>query len=46
MRGFVDACLNNGETLVGAYDGLQPVKIAIAAKKSWELGGAPVKVED
>lgn len=46
VRGFVDACLNNGETLVGAYDGLQPVKIAIAAKKSWELGGAPVKVED
>ena len=42
--GFVDACLENGETLVGAYDGLQPVKIAIAAKKSWQLGGAPVKV--
>lgn len=46
VRGFVDACLTGGETLVGAYDGLQPVKIAIAAKKSWELGGAPVKVED
>ncbi len=42
--GFVDACLGNGETLVGAFDGLQPVKIAIAAKKSWQLGGAPVKV--
>lgn len=46
VRGFVDACLNDGETLVGAYDGLQPVKIAIAAKKSCELGGVPVKVED
>ncbi|MHC1787683.1 MAG: inositol 2-dehydrogenase [Christensenellales bacterium] len=44
-RGFVDACLGGGETLVGAFDGLQPVKIAIAAKKSWELGGAPVQVE-
>lgn len=32
-RGFVNACLENGETLVGAFDGLQPVKIAIAAKK-------------
>jgi myo-inositol 2-dehydrogenase / D-chiro-inositol 1-dehydrogenase len=44
-RGFVNACLDDGETLVSAYDGLQPVKIAIAAKKSWQLGGAPVKVE-
>ena len=44
-RGFVNACLENGETLVGAFDGLQPVKIAIAAKKSWQLGGMPVKVE-
>lgn len=44
-RGFVNACLEDGETLVGAFDGLQPVKIAIAAKKSWQLGGAPVKVE-
>jgi myo-inositol 2-dehydrogenase/D-chiro-inositol 1-dehydrogenase len=43
-RGFVNACLENGETLVGAFDGLQPVKIAIAAKKSWQLGGTPVKV--
>ena len=42
--GFVDACLNDKETLVGAIDGLQPVLIALAAKKSYELGGAPVKV--
>ena len=42
---FVDACLNDKETPVGAFDGLQPVRIALAAKKSFELGGAPVKVE-
>ena len=45
-REFVDACLNGKEPSVGAFDGLQPVKIAIAAKKSWQLGGQPVKVED
>ncbi len=43
-KGFVDACLNDKDTLVGAFDGLQPVLIAIAAKKSCELGGVPVKV--
>ncbi|MEF9972567.1 MAG: inositol 2-dehydrogenase [Clostridia bacterium] len=42
---FVDACLNGKDTLVGSFDGLQPVLIAIAAKKSCELGGVPVKVE-
>ncbi len=42
---FVEACLTGKETPVGSFDGLQPVKIAIAAKKSWEMGGAPVKVE-
>ena len=46
VREFVDACLNDKEPSVGAFDGLQPVKIAIAAKKSWQLGGQPVKVED
>ena len=45
-REFVDACLKDKEPSVGAFDGLQPVKIAIAAKKSWQLGGQPVKVED
>lgn len=45
VREFVDACLNDGGTPVGAFDGLQPVKIAIAARKSWQLGGQPVKVE-
>ena len=28
---FVDACLNDHPTAVGAFDGLQPVRIAIAA---------------
>ena len=42
---FVKACLEDTETPVGSFDGLQPVRIAIAAKKSWELGGVPVKVE-
>ncbi len=42
---FVEACLTGKDTPVGSFDGLQPVKIAIAAKKSWLQGGAPVKVE-
>lgn len=41
---FVDACLNDTDTAVGAFDGLQPVLIAIAAKESCEKGGVPVKV--
>jgi len=41
---FVDACLNDKDTPVGAFDGLQPVLIAIAAQKSSDLGGVPVKV--
>jgi len=43
-REFVDACLNGKDTPVGAFDGLQPVLIAIAAQKSSDLGGVPVKV--
>ncbi|MDD4080870.1 MAG: inositol 2-dehydrogenase [Eubacteriales bacterium] len=45
VREFADACLDGTDTPVGAFDGLQPVKIAIAAKKSWQLGGKPVIVE-
>lgn len=41
---FVEACLNNTDTAVGVFDGLQPVLIAIAAKESCEKGGIPVKV--
>lgn len=43
---FVDACLNDTDTAVGAFDGLQPVRIAIAAKESCEKGGVPVKVQN
>jgi myo-inositol 2-dehydrogenase/D-chiro-inositol 1-dehydrogenase len=42
---FVNACLRGEQTPVGADDGLRPVLIAMAAQKSCELGGAPVKVE-
>ncbi len=42
---FVKACLNDEDTPVGAYDGLAPVLIAMAAKESCEKGGAPVKVQ-
>ncbi len=44
-RAFVDACLDGKQPPVGAFDGLQPVKIAIAARKSWQQGGKPVKVD-
>ncbi len=43
-QSFVDACLNDRETLVGVNDGLQPVLIGLAAKESCARGGAPVKV--
>ncbi|MBQ8972047.1 MAG: inositol 2-dehydrogenase [Clostridia bacterium] len=41
---FVEACLNDTDTAVGAFDGLQPVLIGLAAKESCEKGGVPVKV--
>ena len=34
IRAFIDAIKNNKDTLVNGIDGLMPVKIAIAAKKS------------
>ena len=43
MQGFVDAVLEDKPTLVDATDGLKPVLIAMAAKKSLETG-APVKL--
>ena len=42
---FVEACLNDTDTAVGAFDGLQPVLIGLAAKESCEKGGIPVKVQ-
>lgn len=44
-RGFVEACLKDKPTLVGAFDGLAPVLIAIAAAESCKKGGIPVKVK-
>lgn len=42
---FVQACLNDTETPLGAFDGLQPVLIAEAALESCRKGGVPVKVK-
>ncbi|MDO4491231.1 MAG: inositol 2-dehydrogenase [Lachnospiraceae bacterium] len=42
---FVDAVVNDKETPVTGKDGLEPVRIAIAAKKSL-LEGRPVKLEE
>lgn len=45
MQCFVDAILNDTETPVNVYDGLKPVIIGLAAKKSVELG-RPVKINE
>lgn len=42
---FVDSCLSGKDTAVTSFDGLQAVKIAIAAKESWIRGGIPIAVE-
>jgi len=42
---FVDACLKKKNPPVGAFDGLQPVLIALAAQESSDKGGVPVKVK-
>lgn len=42
-QSFVDAILNDTPTLVNATDGLKPILIAMAAKKSLETG-MPVKL--
>jgi myo-inositol 2-dehydrogenase/D-chiro-inositol 1-dehydrogenase len=43
MQDFFDAIVNNKETPVTGIDGLKPVLIGLAAKKSLEEG-RPVKV--
>lgn len=43
-RLFVEACLENKDVPAGAFDGLQSIKIAMAAKESVQKGGIPVKV--
>ena len=44
-KAFVDAVLNDKEVPVGGKDGLEPVRIAIAAKKSLKEG-RPVKLDE
>ena len=44
-KAFVDAVLNGAEIPVGGKDGLEPVRIAIAAKKSL-MEGRPVKLSE
>jgi myo-inositol 2-dehydrogenase/D-chiro-inositol 1-dehydrogenase len=44
-KAFVDAVLNDKEVPVGGKDGLEPVRIAIAAKKSLKEG-RPVKLSE
>ncbi|KUO75246.1 MAG: inositol 2-dehydrogenase [Clostridia bacterium BRH_c25] len=45
IKAFADAVKNDKETLVGSIDGLMPVKIAIAAKKSLKEGRS-VKISE
>ena len=44
-KAFTEAVLNNTETPVTGFDGLQPVKIAMAAAKSLKEG-RPVKLDE
>ena len=44
-KAFVDAVLGDKEVPVGGKDGLEPVRIAIAAKKSLKEG-RPVKLSE
>ncbi|MGL6202647.1 MAG: inositol 2-dehydrogenase [Lachnospiraceae bacterium] len=44
-KAFVEAILEDTETLVNGYDGLQSVKIAMAAHKSM-LEGRPVRLDE
>lgn len=45
-QAFVDACLKDEPVPISARDSLAPVLVAIAAQKSCDLGGQPVKVEE
>ncbi|MFZ6083180.1 inositol 2-dehydrogenase, partial [Glaesserella parasuis] len=45
MACFIDSVVNNKPTLVNGNDGLQPVLIALAAKKSLEEN-RPVKLSE
>ena len=45
QKAFTDAVLNDTDTLVTGFDGLQPVKIAMAANLSMKEG-RPVKLSE
>ena len=45
VKDFVDAVVNGAAVPVGGKDGLEPVRIAIAAKKSLQEG-RPVKLSE
>ncbi|RGU91089.1 inositol 2-dehydrogenase [Clostridium sp. AF15-17LB] len=45
-RCFIDSCLNEADIKANAFDGLQSIRVALAAAESWRLGGVPVKVEE
>ena len=45
MREFIEAIVNDTEVPVGAIDGLKPVLIGLAAKKSVEEN-RPVKISE
>ena len=45
MKQFMAAIINDTETPVVGFDGLQPIKMGLAAKKS-VLEGRPVKISE
>ena len=46
IKYFIDSIVNDKPTVVGAYDGLRPVLMAVAATESCRNGGAWVKVAE
>ena len=45
MKQFVNALINNTDTPVTGFDGLQPIKLGLAARKSI-AEGRPVKLSE
>ena len=45
IAAFIDAIVNDKETPLGVMDGLKPVLMGLAAKKSWEEH-RPVKISE
>ncbi len=44
IKAFIDACRTNTPPLAGIQDGLRAVLVGIAATKSFQMGGMPVKI--